>query len=178
MPVKEKRSVPSDEASSGQGSGPAPASLPKPGGSSPFSLYKSGQGTYVRWGTALGTGVIVVGAAQFLYEQLYALENTRWQIWQILIPVIVLVALAYVTFWMVGRKRAMVDFMIATEGEMKKVNWSSRQEVIGATKVVIVTMLLMGLLLFIADMICILVFSGIGIIKIDLISKLFGGGSS
>ena len=55
--------MPSDEASSGQGSGPAPASLPKPGGSSPFSLYKSGQGTYVRWGTALGTGVIVVGAA-------------------------------------------------------------------------------------------------------------------
>ena len=177
MPVKEKRSVAGDGAASGAGSGPVPPSSPKVGGSSPFSLYKSGQGTYVRWGTALGTGVIVVGGAQFLYEQLYALENTRWQIWQILIPVVVMVALAYLTFWMVGRKRGMVDFLIATEGEMKKVNWSSRQEVIGATKVVIVTMLMMGLLLFIADMICIFVFSGIGIIKIDLIAKLFGGSS-
>ena len=35
-----------------------------------------------------------------------------------------------------------VDFMIATEGEMKKVNWSTRREILGSTWVVIaVTML-------------------------------------
>ncbi len=42
--------------------------------------------------------------------------------------------------------------MIATEGEMKKVSWSSKKEIIGSTKVVIVTLLLMGLVLFLVDL--------------------------
>ena len=51
----------------------------------------------------------------------------------------------------VNSKRA-ADFMIATEGEMKKVSWSSRKEIIGSTKVVIVTSLLMGVILFLVDL--------------------------
>ncbi|MCK4850305.1 MAG: preprotein translocase subunit SecE [Phycisphaerae bacterium] len=42
--------------------------------------------------------------------------------------------------------------MIATEGEMKKVSWSSKKEIIGSTKVVIVTLLIMGLVLFLVDL--------------------------
>ena len=166
-----------DAHSSGSSSAAAP-SVAKPGGQTPFTLYKPGQGTYVRWGTAVGLGVVMVSGAQFLYEQLFLLENSPYQVWQIIIPVAVLVALAYLTFWLVGRKRGTVDFMIATEGEMKKVNWSTRQEVIGATKVVIATTLAMGALLFVADMICIFVFSAMNVIRIDLFSAMFGGGSS
>ena len=43
------------------------------------------------------------------------------------------------TYWVVGVNRKANDFFIATEGEMKKVNWSTRAEVIRSTKVVIVT---------------------------------------
>ena len=37
-----------------------------------------------------------------------------------------------------------VDFLIATDSEMKKVNWTSRKELIGSTKVVIVFMFLIA----------------------------------
>ncbi len=161
-------------ASSGIASG-APASSPKSGAKSPFTLYKPGQGAYVRWGTAGGAGVLVAGGASFLFDELYVLEDT---VWRFIIPVAVMVAMACLVFWLVGRYRSTVDFMIATEGEMKKVNWSTRQEVIGATKVVIVTTLGMGALLFVADMICIFLFSAMKVIRIDLLSAMFGGGSS
>ncbi|MBU0641058.1 MAG: preprotein translocase subunit SecE [Planctomycetes bacterium] len=66
--------------------------------------------------------------------------------------------------------------MIATEGEMKKVNWSSKKEVIGATKVVIVTVLALGAMLFIVDIFFMTVFGGIGVLKVDILGKLFGTG--
>ena len=47
-------------------------------------------------------------------------------------------------YYLIGCKPKVVDFMIATEGEMKKVNWSTRREILGSTWVVI------GLTLFIA----------------------------
>ncbi|MDP6045583.1 MAG: preprotein translocase subunit SecE, partial [Phycisphaerae bacterium] len=43
------------------------------------------------------------------------------------------------------------DFLIATEGEMKKVSWSGKKEIIGSTKVVIVTTLMIAMLLFGVD---------------------------
>ncbi len=49
-------------------------------------------------------------------------------------------------------RRSTSDFMIATEGEMKKVNWSTRREVIGSTKVVIMFTLFMAFFLFAADL--------------------------
>ena len=41
--------------------------------------------------------------------------------------------------------------LIATDSEMKKVNWTSKKELIGSTKVVIFFMLLIMLLLFAFD---------------------------
>ena len=40
-------------------------------------------------------------------------------------------------YYLIGRKPKVVDFLIATEGEMRKVNWSSRREIRGSTIVVI-----------------------------------------
>ena len=51
----------------------------------------------------------------------------------------------------VGTKPRTCDFMIATEGEMKKVNWPSRKEVVGSTWIVICCVFLMAALLFGAD---------------------------
>ena len=58
--------------------------------------------------------------------------------------VIVFAILGSLGFYLIARKPRVVDFMIAIEGEMKKVNWSSRREVMGSTWVVI------GLTIFIA----------------------------
>jgi len=64
-------------------------------------------------------------------------------------------------------KPANVDFLIATDSEMKKVNWTSRKELIGSTKVVVVFMFLIATLLFLIDQIFHLLFwaGGKGVLR-------------
>jgi preprotein translocase SecE subunit len=54
------------------------------------------------------------------------------------------------TWWLINKPRN-VDFLIATDSEMKKVNWTSRRELIGSTKVVILFMFAIALFLFVLD---------------------------
>ena len=142
---------------------------------SPFHIYKPGQGQMVRWGTAVGAGVIIIGFAMYLQEQL-----TRWQNaseWvQYLIPVLLGAGLAYLTFYLLGQHHKVVDFLTAPEGEMKKVNWSPRREVIGATKVVIVTVLALGFVLFAVNVIFMFLFEAIGVLRVGMLQQLFGRG--
>jgi preprotein translocase SecE subunit len=126
-------------------------------------------------GSAIGGGVIAAAGARFLYEWL-RLPLGDSVVARTLIPVGLLVVLLWLIFWLVFQQRTTVDFMIATEGEMKKVNWSSRKEVLGATKVVIFTVLALGFLLFIVDTLFMLMFSGMGVLKIPLWKSWFGIG--
>ncbi len=147
------------------------------GARSPFHIYKPGQGQMVRWGTAAGAAVIIIGFVMYLQEQL-----TRWQNaneWvQYLIPVVIGVFLAYLTFYLLGQHHKVVDFLIATEGEMKKVNWSTRREVIGATKVVIATVLALGFILFAVNIVFMFVFEALGVLRVGMLQQLFGRGGS
>ena len=59
--------------------------------------------------------------------------------------------LGLVVFWLVN-KHSMADFMIAAEGEMKKVSWSSREEIAVSTSVVIIVVVLMASLLGVTDL--------------------------
>jgi len=54
-------------------------------------------------------------------------------------------------FWLIGVKPASSEFLIATDGEMKKVNWSTRKDIIGSTQVVIMWCVLLALGLFLVD---------------------------
>lgn len=45
-----------------------------------------------------------------------------------------------------------VDFLIATDSEMKKVNWTSRKELVGSSKVVILFMFFIAAYLFLNDL--------------------------
>ncbi len=140
---------------------------------SPLKIYKPGQGMHVRWGTAIGGGILALAGAQFLYEWL-RLPFPDNLVARTLIPVAVIALAAWAIFWLVGQKRGPVDFMIATEGEMKKVNWSSRKEVLGATKVVIFTVMVLGLLLALVDVLFMLLFALIGVLKIPIWETWFG----
>jgi preprotein translocase SecE subunit len=124
-------------------------------------IYKPGQGKHVRWGSAIGGGVIAAAGARFLYEWL-RLPLGDSVVARTLIPVGLLVVLLWLIFWLVF--------------QMKKVNWSSRKEVLGATKVVIFTVLALGFLLFIVDTLFMLMFSGMGVLKIPLWKSWFGIG--
>ncbi|MFA6045293.1 MAG: preprotein translocase subunit SecE [Phycisphaerales bacterium] len=63
---------------------------------------------------------------------------------------VILTGLATV-YWFVGRSPTSVDFLIATDGEMKKVNWSTKQIIIDSTSVVIGATFLIAFLLFLCD---------------------------
>ncbi|MBL7218876.1 MAG: preprotein translocase subunit SecE [Phycisphaerae bacterium] len=111
-----------------------------------FKIYKVAQGRYTRSLTFAGAMLVAVSGAYVLSGKLYDVgPYMRYGI-----PSMVVVLIGLVTFWMVNRPRS-ADFLIATEGEMKKVAWSGKKEVIGSTKVVIVTTVMIALLLFGVD---------------------------
>ena len=78
--------------------------------------------------------------------------------------VVSVVAIAgLVLFWLLNKPN-IVDFMISTETEMKKVNWPSRREIIGSKWVVIAGTLMVAGLLTVVDIVFIYVFRAIGIV--------------
>lgn len=68
-------------------------------------------------------------------------------------------------YYLVGIKPRTVDFLVATDGEMKKVNWSTRKEIIGSTQVVIVAAVLIAGILFIIDLAFSNLFKLIGVLE-------------
>jgi preprotein translocase SecE subunit len=73
---------------------------------------------------------------------------------QYCVPLAVFLVGAYFIFILVNKER-FADFLIATESEMKKVSWSSKQELIGSTTVVIVTVVVLAVIIWLADLIVI-----------------------
>ncbi len=65
----------------------------------------------------------------------------------------------------VGIKKSTVEFLIATDGEMKKVNWTTYREVKGSTIVVIVATFLIAGFLFGVDTVFAEIFSAIGVLE-------------
>jgi preprotein translocase SecE subunit len=68
-------------------------------------------------------------------------------------------------YWLLARHPKVVDFMIATEGEMKKVNWSTRREILGSTWVVIGMTVFIAILCFVFDWFFIFFFRAINVLE-------------
>jgi len=119
-----------------------------------FDIYKRGQGKYTRLGSFFA-GAIIVGAGCWkLYGKLdvwlagFSKEVVLWV--STLAPAGLFVVLAVFLLWLVN-KASVADFMIAAEGEMKKVSWSSRQEIAVSTFIVVVVVVLTAVLLGVTD---------------------------
>lgn len=69
-----------------------------------------------------------------------------------------------VGYWLVAVRPKTVEFLIATDFEMKRVNWSTPREIIGSTYVVIAACVLVTLSLFIFDRVFENVFKLVGIL--------------
>lgn len=72
---------------------------------------------------------------------------------------------AILTYWYTAAKPQSVEFLIATDGEMKKVNWSTRKDVIGSTWVVVVAGVLIAAMLFVFDFVFQTFFRLIGVLE-------------
>jgi preprotein translocase subunit SecE len=113
-----------------------------------LSFYKRGQGKYTRMISALGGSVIVAIGCLQLYRTLDAADISLWV--ETMVPVGLFIALSVLMMWMVNKPN-IADFMISAEGEMKKVNWSTRQEVVVSTVVVISVVIILAVLLGVSD---------------------------
>ena len=113
-----------------------------------FDIYKSGQGKNTRLFSGFGLAIIAGLGCLELYNWLQANEINMWV--ETLIPVCLFVGLAILIFILMN-KHKVADFMIASEGEMKKVSWSSKQEIVASTIIVIIVVASMAILLGTAD---------------------------
>lgn len=77
---------------------------------------------------------------------------------------VVLLLGAVLAYWLAGMRRSTVDFLVATDYEMKKVNWSTPREIIGSTQVVIGACILLAVLLFLFDFFFKTIFQQVGVI--------------
>ena len=181
---KEKQMA-ADEVEEGGEKRTAPA--PKDEGGGFFHIYKKGQGKWTRLCTAGAAALITALTVNFLYHQmpvwLRAIFDNSEKITDpvakaaaaaqavstannvtVLFCTAFVLGVALLVFWLMN-KPANADFMIATDSEMKKVNWTSRKELIGSTKVVIIFMFLIASLLFGFDIIFGYLFYFIGVLQ-------------
>ena len=148
----------------GKDKGDKPSPLPyasaKSGEKAPgyFTLYKRGQGYWTRMGTVIGAVLIGAFTAYNIYAQVPTFLPDK-----VITPTALKIAgsrrrrlcasVCAAVAWHLMNKPAHVDFLIATDSEMKKVNWTSRTELIGSTKIVIIFMFLVAIFLFAVDQI-------------------------
>ncbi|MBN2563263.1 MAG: preprotein translocase subunit SecE [Phycisphaerae bacterium] len=132
-----------------------------------FDIYKSGQGSHTRLGTAMSTLALVCWLAYFLYQKLELVsENpSTAKLLQVGVSVAVIAVFGLLGYWLLALNRTVCDFLIATEGEMKKVSWTTRKDIIGSTKVVVFVVIALAILLFVVDLFFITFFNSIGVLK-------------
>jgi preprotein translocase subunit SecE len=111
------------------------------------SLYKPLQGKQARLWTAVGLGLIIVFG---LYEVFQAIKDSSGNMMASTVSGSIGAVLAWFTFRLLEFP-PFVEFLIATEAEMNKVSWTSREDLKRATTVVLVTVLLMAVFLFGVD---------------------------
>ena len=130
-----------------------------------MKIYKRNQGKYTRGVTAavimaLGLWMSLSLKNLLVADILPATKNSTYIGFGSSLAVFALLGL--LVFKVLNRTKS-ADFLIATENEMKKVSWSSTKEVVGSTKVVVVTTFLMAGMLFLVDMLFFNIFRLIGI---------------
>lgn len=118
-------------------------------------IYKPGQGKYTRLITGFAVAIAAGLGCWRLYQMLEAADVNLWI--TTIVPVVIFVALAAVIYWLLN-KAAAADFLIAAEGELKKVNWSSRKEVAVSTGIVIFVVFVMATLIGVTDVVFSIVF--------------------
>jgi preprotein translocase subunit SecE len=125
------------------------------------NLYKPLQGRQARLWTAIGLGLIIVFGLREVFD---ALDGRTSKFGAFGYPTLIGVALAWLTFRLLEFP-PFVEFLIATEAEMNKVSWTSRDDLKRATSVVLVTVLLMAVFLFGVDWLWSLLLHAIGVLR-------------
>jgi len=125
-----------------------------------FEIYKKGQGIAARWMTAGTLGALSAFGSYELLDVLQArLADQQTGEEELLLgiaPLSMLIAVVAFMGAMIGvalvvNSKRFVDYLVASETELRKVAWPKRDELKRQTVIVIVTMGLFAALLLAAD---------------------------
>ena len=117
-------------------------------------IYKPGQGYWTRMMSAVGGGLLAFMGAVWLWKSFAGVRIGSLQTVYIQAgaAVLFIALLTWLGYHFICRSPKVVEFFIATEGEMKKVNWSTRREILGSTWVVIGLMFVVGVVITLLDL--------------------------
>ncbi len=127
-------------------------------------LYKPIQGWYARVYTALGLGLILAAGAWRVFDASIEFSPAL----RFGLPALFLLILGWVIFRIIHFP-PFAEFLIATEAEMNKVSWTSKEDLVRFTTVVLTTVVLMTVFLFMVDTLWTFMLRMIGVLQ-------FGGG--
>jgi len=132
------------------------------------AIYKPGQGYYTRMLSAIGLVAITLMGAAWLWALLGAARFGDMPIVYVKAggAVLFMAVFGLLGYWLLCVHQRTVEFMIATESEMKKVNWSSKKEIIGSTWVVIGVTVFLALLCFVCDTLFALMFQAMKVLEL------------
>ncbi len=128
-----------------------PEKYVRPAESGMFTIVKRGQGYWTRMGTAIVAVMLIALISINLAQILKGTFSVKPGL-SIGFGVLTGVVLSLLS-WRLMNKPSHVEFLIATDSEMKKVNWTSKADLIGATKIVIIFMFFIAAYLLLMDVI-------------------------
>jgi len=118
------------------------------------AIRKFGQGYWTRMMSVVGFGLVAVLGAIWIWRMLDTVSVGFPSIYLASgVSVLFLAIVGATLWWFVGWNARSVDFLVATEGEMKKVNWSTKHELVGSTVVVIAVVFIISLFCWLFDFI-------------------------
>ncbi|GIW71416.1 MAG: hypothetical protein KatS3mg102_0958 [Planctomycetota bacterium] len=137
-----------------------------------LELYQPDKARYSRWLLGVTAGAIVLYGAYKLYYSFGEAMRAPiggWEplgeefpiSWALVVSVVAGLAGAIGTWWAVNYP-PLVEFLHDTEIELAKVSWSSRNEVLGSSAVVLVVTVILGVWVFLVDQAFIRVFDLLG----------------
>jgi len=131
-----------------------------------FDIYKPGQGHRTRVWSGISFGALACWFAYFVYAKLVVMQaGQATKLIRVGILVGIILVFGLLGYWLLALNRKVCDFLIQTEGEMKKVNWTTRKDIIGSTKVVIFVMIALTVMLFGVDLFFTQFFRWIGVLR-------------
>lgn len=133
-----------------------------------MTIYKSGQGYWTRIMSVVGFGLLLILGAVWLFELIDSRGTGGVTQRYIAFGTGLAVALAgaALIYYFCGVNQRTVDFFVATEGEMKKVNWSTRREIVGSTILVLVISAALSLICWTLDTVWAIAMRAMGVLEV------------
>jgi preprotein translocase SecE subunit len=129
-----------------------------------FSYLRPGQARGVRWSAFLLTGLLVASGSIAFYRSVVPTASRWWAdiaslnlsgkmllLKPVLFPSAALFLTVMLAAYLLANTPRAADFLVETEGELKKVSWPARKEYVGSSIVVILVVAVISCYLFFMD---------------------------